>query len=116
MPKSRKSSSSKKSRRQSRLGSRAVIIVPKGISNARARRLVYNGKYLKTRGGLMKDDLVKNSSGRVVSKKKQEQGQKLQQQFPWQEQKKFVKRVEKVRSLSKKASKAKKARKLQIIQ
>ena len=107
MSKSRKSSSSKKSR----LGSRAVIIVPKGISNARARRLVYKGKYLKTRGGLMKDDLVKNSSGRVVSKKKQEQGQKLQQQFPWQEQKKFAQRVQKVRSLSKKASKAKKARK-----
>ena len=40
------------------------------------RVLVYEGKKLKTKGGLTKADLVKNSRGRIVSKKMSELARK----------------------------------------
>merc|ERR1719335_2073650 len=33
------------------------------------KRLVFSGKFLKTKGGLKKDALIKNKHGRIVSKK-----------------------------------------------
>lgn len=35
-----------------------------------SRRMVFNGSAEKTRGGLHKDDLIKNKYGRIVSAKK----------------------------------------------
>ena len=46
---------------------------PKKMSHARRYRQVFTGKALQTsRGGLLKEDLVENSAGRIVSKKASE--------------------------------------------
>lgn len=41
------------------------------------KRQVWEGKKTKTRGGLTRDDLMKNKQGKIVSKKKHAQGKKL---------------------------------------
>lgn len=42
-----------------------------------SREEVFNGQAVKTRGGLVKDDLVLSKKGKVVSKKMQERGKVL---------------------------------------
>lgn len=49
------------------------LIAPKG---KRARLGVYNGTYVKTKGGLSKADLMKNKAGKIVSRKRHASGQK----------------------------------------
>ena len=105
MPKSRRSRSrspSRKSRRQSRMGSSSrkhLKIVPKHISNGHAKDLVLKGVYEKTRGGLRKSDLTVNAYGRAVSKKQQANGKRLQRKFPWRKQKAFVKYAGQIQNL-----------------
>lgn len=41
------------------------------------RRQVFEGKALKTRGGLEKEDLKKNKEGKIVSKKASAHGKKM---------------------------------------
>merc|ERR1719375_2447487 len=45
-------------------------------SAARARRAVWKGKLMKSKGGLRKDQLVKSKSGKIVGKKRSAQGMK----------------------------------------
>ena len=46
--------------------------------NSRMRRAVYKGTYKKTRGGLMKKDLVRSTvSGKIVSKKQSAHGRRM---------------------------------------
>ena len=82
--------------------SRAVQkIVPRGISAGRAKRLVYDGVYRNTRGGLTASDLVENKYGHVVSRKKMAAGKKLQRQNPFKKNPKFMKhkgRIEEIAS------------------
>lgn len=119
MPKSR-SSKSRASRSRSVLGakprhsrrrrSRSVsgasrrsksknVYVPRGISAGRAKRLVYDGVYEKTRGGLTKDKLVENKHGKVVSKKKAAVGRALQRENPFKKNPQFMKYKGKIDSL-----------------
>ena len=44
--------------------------------NSLMRRAVYEGKYEKTRGGLLKGDLAKSKSGKIVSKKQMERAKR----------------------------------------
>ena len=131
MPKSRSRSHSRKSRRQSRSGSRksrrmqsrsrsgsrksrrlqsrsrsrsgshraGVVYVPRGISQGRAKRLVYDGVYRKTRGGLIKSDLTENKYGKVVSIRKMKAGKALQRANPFKKNKEFMKYAGKVENL-----------------
>jgi len=129
MPKSRSRSHSRKSRRQSRSGSRksrhmrsrsrsgsrksrrmrsrsrsgsrhaGTVYVPRGISQGRAKRLVYDGVYRKTRGGLTKSDLTENKYGKVVSIRKVKAGKALQRANPFKKNKKFMKYAGKVENL-----------------
>lgn len=97
------------SRNQSRSRSRVAgsrsrsaakpVYVPKGISAGRARRLVFDGVYQKTRGGLVAGDLKENKQGKVVSIKKAAQGKRLQKANPYRENKKFMKYKGKVDQL-----------------
>lgn len=104
MPKSRSRSHSRKSRRDhSRSGAKSrrsrrsgsrrtgVVYVPRGVSQGRAKRLVFDGVYAKTRGGLTKSDLVENKYGKVVSVRKMKAGKKLQRENPFKKNKKFMK-------------------------
>lgn len=75
------------------------VYVPKGISAGRARRLVFDGVYQKTRGGLVAGDLKENKQGKVVSIKKAAQGKRLQKANPYRENKKFMKYKGKVDQL-----------------
>lgn len=108
----RRSRSGAKSRRHSRKhshsGSRScscsrskstLVYVPRGISQGRAKRLVYDGVYKKTRGGLTKADLIENKYGKVVSARKAKAGKKLQRENPFKQNKKFMKYAGKVSSL-----------------
>merc|ERR1719335_1926408 len=45
-------------------------------SQARAKRAVFSGKFMKTSTGLAKADLVKSKTGKIVSKKKSALGKK----------------------------------------
>jgi hypothetical protein len=69
------------------------IYVPKGISRGRAKRLVYEGVYKKTRGGLTQKDLTLNRLGKVVSRKKLQQGKKLQQANPYKKNPRFLSNI-----------------------
>ena len=104
--------SRRRSRRYSRSGARSVsrsssrrrscsglVYVPRGISQGRAKRLVYDGVYKKTRGGLTKADLIENKYGKVVSARKAKAGKKLQRENPFKQNKKFMKYAGKVSSL-----------------
>lgn len=111
MPKSH--SRSRKSRRHSRSGSRksrrmrsrsgsahsGAVYVPRGISQGRAKRLVYDGVYKKTRGGLSKTDLTENKHGKVVSIRKMKAGKALQRANPFKKNKKFMEYAGKVGNL-----------------
>lgn len=55
---------------------RNIEKVPDGMSRFGTKEEVYNGKALKTKGGLRKDGLITNARGKVVSKSKHEQGKK----------------------------------------
>lgn len=97
-------SKSRVSRRHSRSkspsGSGAKLVyVPRGISQGRAKRLVFDGVYKKTRGGLTKDDLKENKYGQVVSIRKSKAGKKLQRENPFKKNKKFMKYSGKVNEL-----------------
>lgn len=89
----------KKSRSRSRSKSRKVV-VPRGVSRGHALRLVYDGVYQKTRGGLTKSDITLDKYGKAVSKKKQAIGRKLQKKYGQSDE--FLKYKGRVRSLSKK--------------
>jgi len=49
----------------------------KKLSARLAKRWVWSGKLNKTPSGLTKKDLMRNSSGRIVSKKKHNLGKKM---------------------------------------
>ena len=49
----------------------------KKLSARLAKRWVWSGKLNKTPSGLTKKDLIRNSSGRIVSKKKHNLGKKM---------------------------------------
>lgn len=85
-------------RAASRSGSKGVY-VPRNVSKGRARRLVLDGVYAKTRGGLTASDLRVNKHGQVVSIKKAQAGKKLQKEHPFRENKKFLKYKGKVDQL-----------------
>jgi hypothetical protein len=53
------------------------------VSRAEQRRLVWSGKMRKTTGGLMRDDLMLNRSGRIVSKKKSQAASKVNNLGTW---------------------------------
>ena len=86
------------SRRHSRSGSKAhkTMYPPKGISQGRAKRLVYDGVYQKTRGGLSKKDLTENKYGKVVSIRKSKAGRSLQRRHPFKKNKEFMKYAGKI--------------------
>jgi len=77
-------------------------VVPAGTNRHTAMRLVYKGKYHKTRGGLTKANISKKRVGtaivngkrktvfKYVSKKKVSQGKRLQREFPYRENSKFM--------------------------
>jgi hypothetical protein len=86
------------SRSRSRSGAKAhkTIYPPKGISQGRAKRLVYDGVYKKTRGGLTKSDLTENKYGKVVSIRKSKAGKSLQRRHPYKKNKDFMKYAGKI--------------------
>lgn len=53
------------------------------VSRAEQRRLVWSGKMRKTTGGLSRDDLMLNKSGRIVSKRKSEAASKVNNLGTW---------------------------------
>jgi hypothetical protein len=53
------------------------------VSRAEQRRLVWSGKLRKTTGGLNRDDLMLNRSGRIVSKRKSEAASKVNNLGTW---------------------------------
>ena len=53
------------------------------VSRAEQRRLVWSGKMRKTTGGLMRDDLMLNRSGRIVSKRKSQAASKVNNLGTW---------------------------------
>jgi hypothetical protein len=73
-----------------------TIYPPKGISQGRAKRLVYDGVYQKTRGGLSKKDLTENKYGKVVSLRKLKAGKSLQRRHPFKKNKDFMKYAGKI--------------------
>ena len=104
MPKSRsrsRSHSRSRSRRVRRSKShhQKGKVVPSDISSGRAKRLVYDGHYARTRSGLSKHDLVVNKHGKVVSRKKMMAGKKLQAKNPWKKNKAFLKYRGKIASM-----------------
>jgi hypothetical protein len=70
-----------------------TIYVPKGTNPKRAKRLVFDGVYTKTRGGLTKQKLMKTPDGRIVSTKQHKNGVQLQKEHPFEENKKFLKNI-----------------------
>ena len=108
MAKSRSRSHRRSSRKNSRLGSKSrsvsrsrsrtakKVYVPRGISAGRGKRLVFDGNYLKTSGGLTKSDLVENKYGKIVSKKKLLAGRRLQKENPYKKNKEFMKYAGKI--------------------
>lgn len=71
---------------------------------------VFAGSAEKTRGGLMKDDLMISRTGRIVSKKKSEQARKNYEQYGFkkrvvEEEKKEEEKPKKRRRRKKKADK-----------
>lgn len=78
-------------RSYSRSRSYSSIYPPVGTRSAQARRMVFNGKYHKTRGGLTKADLVENKYGQIVSRLKSQAGKSLQRKNPWKKNSKFMK-------------------------
>ena len=53
------------------------------VSRAEQRRLVWSGKLRKTTGGLTRDDLMLNRSGRIVSKRKSQAASKVNNLGTW---------------------------------
>ena len=53
------------------------------VSRAEQRRLVWSGKLRKTTGGLNRDDLMLNKSGRIVSKRKSQAASKVNNLGTW---------------------------------
>ena len=53
------------------------------ISRAEQRRLVWTGKLRKTTGGLTRDDLMLNRTGRIVSKRKSQAASKVNNLGTW---------------------------------
>ena len=53
------------------------------VPRAEQRRLVWSGKLRKTTGGLTRDDLMLNRSGRIVSKRKSEAASKVNNLGTW---------------------------------
>jgi hypothetical protein len=53
------------------------------VSRAEQRRLVWSGKMRKTTGGLGRDDLMLNKSGRIVSKRKSQAASKANNLGTW---------------------------------
>lgn len=84
-----------RSRRPSRRRNRRKkpTYVRKGISPGRAKRLVYDGHYKKTRGGLTREDITLNKYGKAVSKKKLAQGKRLQRRYPYESNDEFMTNV-----------------------
>lgn len=91
-------SHSRHSRHRSVSGAKAhkTMYPPKGISQGRAKRLVYDGVYEKTRGGLSKEDLTENKYGKVVSIRKLKAGKSLQRRHPFKKNKDFMKYAGKI--------------------
>merc|ERR1719473_829864 len=59
--------------------------VSKIAKGKRAKWMVFKGAKEKTSTGLTANDLVKNSAGRIVSKKKSALGKKYDRVRPWRE-------------------------------
>ena len=53
------------------------------VSRAEQRRLVWSGKLRKTTGGVNRDDLMLNRSGRIVSKRKSQAASKVNNLGTW---------------------------------
>jgi len=53
------------------------------VARAEQRRLVWSGKLRRTTGGLTRDDLMLNRSGRIVSKKKSQAASKVNNLGTW---------------------------------
>jgi hypothetical protein len=53
------------------------------VARAEQRRLVWSGKMRRTTGGLTRDDLMLNRSGRIVSKKKSQAASKVNNLGTW---------------------------------
>ena len=53
------------------------------VARAEQRRLVWSGKLRRTTGGLTRDDLMLNRSGRIVSKKKSQAASKANNLGTW---------------------------------
>ena len=53
------------------------------VARAEQRRLVWAGKMRRTTGGLMRDDLMLNRSGRIVSKRKSQAASKVNNLGTW---------------------------------
>ena len=95
----------KKSKRRSKSSRRSKLlgkVVPPNTNRHTAMRLVYQGKYEKTRGGLRKKDITRKYIGvgpdgkrqyRYISKRKQRIGQRLQRAYPYQDNAKFVRNI-----------------------
>jgi len=105
------------SRRKSRSRSRSrstktykAIRVPKGTKPGIAKRLVYDGHYKKTRGGLTKQDLKLNKYGKVVSKAQWEAGKQLQAKYNYEDNDEFLKYEGKIGKKSKSRSRSRKSR------
>ena len=65
---------------------------------------VWNGKADKTIGGLKKDDLMKNKRGKIVSKKKHEQGKIMYEKNNLKQYQKDKEGMAQLRSMRKKKS------------
>ena len=96
MPKSKSKSRNYKQRRSrswspsaKRRGPRRIV-VPKTYAPSYGRRLVWEGVYDKTQGGLTFKDLDINARNKIVSKRQQKNGMKLQEKFNWRDQPAFM--------------------------
>ena len=65
-------------------------IAPSKYKPSFARKLVFEQQYEKTRSGLQRKDLMRNSRGKVVSRKKHLQGKALQKEYNWRDQPAFL--------------------------
>ena len=65
-------------------------VAPSKYKPSFARKLVYEQQYQKTRSGLERKDLMRNAQGKVVSRKKYQQGKALQKKYSWRDQPDFI--------------------------
>ena len=66
-----------------------MSVVPKGTPRTEAYRLVWEGRFTHTSGGLTKSDLSLNAQGRIVSKAMQANGQRRWHNMSATERRKF---------------------------